>query len=134
MGIRGYTACNDGAVARAVVAGVTYRFSGGVCWKDSSLPLNVDIGTIVNDRAKSDPGGFGIVDQKKGPVSDSIGFGLTKAGKVLEFRGPVTLTSTGRASATFKGKVLQEVNGKVGSGTVPVSGSFTCKRVLVVPT
>ena len=135
VGIRGYSACNDGASAVAVVSGVTYRFSGGVCWKDSTLPLNVDIGTIVNDRAKTDPPGFGIVAVTKGsPISDSIDFGLTKGGKTLGFRGPVTLTyKPGRRSATFKGKVLREANGKVLTGTVPVTGSFTCKRILNVP-
>ena len=134
VGIRGYTACNDGASALAVVGGVTYRFSGGVCWKDSTLPLNVDIGTIVHDRTKKDPAGFGIIQQRKGsPISDSASFGLTKASKVLEFRGAVKLTFKGRLRATFKGTVLREVNGKAISGTVPVTGSFTCKRLLVVP-
>lgn len=135
VGIRGFTACNDGASAQAVVDGQTYRFTGGVCFKDA-VPLNVTIGTIIiNDRKKSDPAGFSIVVQPKGnPVSDSVDFALNKGGRLLEMGGPVTLTyKPGRRSATFKGKVLRTVNGKVLTGTVPVSGSFICKRILTVP-
>ena len=136
VGVRGYSACNDGAFASVIVGGEAYRFRGGVCWKDSQLPLNVDIGTIVHDRVKSDPPGFGIVVAAKGsPISDSVSFGLNKGGKLLEFAGPVTLKyKAGRLGATIKGKVLKTVNEKVLTGTVPVSGSFTCKQILKVPT
>lgn len=135
VGVRGYTACSDGATASAKVGGATYTFRGGVCWKDSTVQLNVDIGAIVNDRVKSDIPGFGIVDQRKGhPISDSVDIGTFQTGKVLVFRGPVTLTyKQGGRSATFKGKVLRTTNGKVAAGTISINGSFTCKRILVVP-
>jgi hypothetical protein len=142
VGIRGYTACSDGATAKVTYKGQTYKFGiapqpSGVCWKDSSLPLNVEIGTVVQKRKKSDPPGFSVV--LVGPKSLSthtVDFGVTKRGQLFQWNGPIAVTKTGKYTASFKDAIYKGVvNGKstwTPSGKI-VTGSYACKRVLVVP-
>ena len=142
LGIRGYKACSDGATANVSYKGQTYKFGvppqeSGVCWKDSTLPLNVDIGTVLQKRKKSDPPGFSVV--LVGPKSISthtVDFGVTKRGQLFQWNGPIAITKTGKYTASFKDAIYKGVvNGKAkwtASGKI-VTGSYTCKRVLVVP-
>ena len=142
LGIRGYSACSDGATAKVSYKGQIYKFGiapqpSGVCWKDSTLPLNVDIGAILQKRKKTDPPGFSVV--LVGPKSLSthtVDFGFTKRGQLIQWNGPIVVTKTGKYTASFKDAIYQGlVNGKPKwtPGGKIISGSYACKRVLVVP-
>jgi hypothetical protein len=131
----GSTFCNDGATATATVAGKPYSFKGGVCFRQGD-EFNVQIGTTVDfKRVKSDPPGFRVSDVAPGGVvKDGVWFGLTNAGKVIEWGFGDVKLKVGKGSApkgTFSGVELKLVNGKLTK--IPASGSFTCRRVLKVP-
>jgi hypothetical protein len=132
---RGTTWCNDGATATAKLAGKTYFFKGGVCYRDSD-GFHVGIGTsIEGKRKKSDPPGFAINDFPPGGfVKDGAFFGLTKAGKVISWGfGDVKLkvTKTAAPKGSFSGVQPTLVAGTL--ERIPASGTFACKRVLKVP-
>jgi hypothetical protein len=133
LGTRGYLACDDDATATAAIAGrlTKYPFKNGVCWKDSTLRLNVDIGTVVNpgSRKKSDLPGFSLVIGAKGAFAlPSAHVGVTKNGKIIEGDGAVNVRVKWgpKPSGTFSPHKLSTSDGKI-------SGSFQCKRLLKVP-
>jgi hypothetical protein len=129
---RGSSFCSDGASARASIGttkAIIVNFKNGVCWK-SRQGLNVAVGTIVvNDRKKSDPAGLWLQDYKPGGV---VGDTLSAQSGATEWSGPVKITLTkGGKSGTFSGKRPKLVNGKL--TYIPISGTFTCKRILDAP-
>lgn len=124
-GYRGTTFCNDGASASATVGGKQLpKFTGGVCFTDST-GFNVEIGTsIVGKRKPRDPRGFELLDFKPGGlVKDSVhlGSGTTSWGYAVK------LTKTARG---FRG----EWSGtQPGIPRVAAHGTFTCVHILRVP-
>jgi hypothetical protein len=132
---RGMTLCNDGATATAILAGEKYPFSGGVCWRDKTKSVFVEIGTLLNYRKAGDPPGFDLVDTKSQFTTDTVEWGLTRNGKAISWgKYTVKLSITGypdHPHGKFSGKEPKLVNGKL--TYVPVSGWFNCKRVLNVP-
>jgi hypothetical protein len=135
-GNRGYIGCSDGATAIVKYKGKTYKLgfkpkASGVCWKDSTAPLYVDVGANVNPpRLKSDPPGVSLALVSPGSIFPAqIDFGVSQAVKWI---GPVVVTKTGKLSGTFKDATLVSGQKWKASGKI-VTGSYSCKRVLVVP-
>jgi hypothetical protein len=132
---RGTTWCNDGASGTATLAGKTYAFKGGVCFRDS-VGFHVGIGTIIpGGWKKGDPAGLGIDDLKPGGYAkDGAYFGWTRGGKLSTWDwGDVKIKGSKGASprGTFSGVRPTLVGGKL--TRIPARGTFTCKRVLKVP-
>jgi hypothetical protein len=132
LGTRGYLACDDGATATATIAGklANYTFKKGVCWKDSTSRLYVDIGMVINGtRKKSDLPGFQLLINAKGAFAlPSAHVGVTKNGKIIEGDGPVNVNVTWGAKprGTFSPHKLATSGGRL-------SGSFRCQGLLRVP-
>lgn len=138
LGIRGYVSCNDGATGSVTFKGKTYKFSGGVCYKDSTRPLAVEIGATIAKRVVSDMPGLSLLAKAPGnlALADTIDFGVADGGKVVSWNGPVVIASTRALSGTFKDATFEVVNKKAtfkASGAI-LTGAYTCKRVLDVPT
>lgn len=133
LGARGYLACDDNATAKASVAGklTNYVFKDGVCWKDSTSRLYVDIGMVIRrgHRKKTDLPGFQLLINAKGAFArPSAHVGLTRAGKIIEADGAVNVKVKwgAKPSGTFTPSKLSTADGKL-------SGSFRCTRLLKVP-
>jgi hypothetical protein len=120
----GFTFCNDGAKATAIVAGKKLTFTGGVCWK-SKDGFSVGIGTeLFGKRKKGDPPVFHLQDLSSGLGSHTV----------LLAKGTVTWSysvAINRKKHTFAGKSPVMVGAKL--TYVSLTGSYTCKRVLDAP-
>lgn len=133
VGALGATAwCNDGATATAVVGGKPeLRFTGGVCWRDST-GFYVDIGTTPGGtRRSASPAGFEILDNKpRAFAKDSVHLG--KDGVIWD--GAVVLKpkpGSGGKKGNWAGSGYRRVGGKL----IPTkgSGSFSCNHIFTVP-
>lgn len=132
LGFRGYLACDDNAEAEVTIAGklTDYPFKNGVCWKDSTSRLYVDVGAVVNGGSKrDDPPSFQLLINAKGAFAlPSAHVAVWKKSKLIKSDGPVNVKVTwGRKPhGTFSPHKLATSGGRI-------SGSFACNGLLVVP-
>jgi len=134
--LAGATYCKDGATASKITVNgrPVPDFKNGVCWRDSA-GFHVTIGTVIaGSRKKVDPAGFELSDIPPNKyVKDAVAFGVTKAGKFIYWGHEVKLVVKGGATpkGSFSGVEPTLVNGKLTK--IPAKGSFSCKRILKVP-
>lgn len=133
LGIRGYLACDDNATATATIAGklTHYEFpKDGVCWRDSTSRLYVDIGAVVNGGSKrSDPPSFQLLINAKGAFAlPSAHVAVWKNSKLIQGDGPVNVKVTWgpKPHGSFSPHKTATSSGRI-------SGSFECEHLLVVP-
>ena len=121
--------CNDGASASAVVNSKSLNFTGGVCYRESGA-FYVEIGTVpAATRRSASPPGFEILDNKPGAFAkDSVHLGK----EPVIWDGAVTIKfASDKKSGKWAGSGYRRVGSKLVSAKA--SGTFNCKRILVVP-